>query len=154
MGEDPNVHIFVVKQGDFDYRALMNWMRLPSLVREAAANADFWIDEHPDKVWIIAADVRLGMIRAFCAYEHSRVPGIDVQLVDGYEVSWSWDDDYYQVVHMVRDELVRGFSCAAFIYIDPWDLYPESQGWQMVDSGATDDDMKEWYLVTTPCLTV
>lgn len=127
-----DVEILILHCGDPRYEAVIGGLRrdveLLDLMWQAAESR---LDEHPDKVWIVAAEG--GRALAWAAYR----PGpddIEVQAVNSFERPEVWDTDWYGIVYAVRHELIRHHSAITYVYDEPLDLHLWD-GWVCTDDG-------------------
>lgn len=126
--------IVIVQQGDDRYEPVIGVLRADrNLLDLMWTAAESRLDEHPDKVWIVAVDPPDRAL-AWCAYESTAQPG-RVKCVNSFERPESWDNDLYALVYEVRQELLHLLDLTAdtFIFDDPMDLHagwtPFADGW-------------------------
>lgn len=133
---DPTVEILILQMGDDRYEDTVGRLRADRELRhEMWQAAESRLDEHPDKIWVIAHRLGEGAL-AWCAYEPSTEPGYELKLVNSYERPWSWSQDWYAVVYEVREVLTAGHACVSYIYAEPLEVHT---GWQVTAEGDSDE---------------
>jgi len=119
-----DAEILILRQGDPRYETVMARLRGDKrLLDEMWQAAESELDERDGKTWVVAVRVHDGQPVAWAAYEPSDRDGVDIKLVNSYEIPASWDDDWYLICHEVRHELTRAYSCETFVFDDPLDLF-------------------------------
>jgi hypothetical protein len=139
--------VLIVQLGDPRYEEVLGRLRADrALLELMRVQAGFDLVEHPEKVWIIAVDPT-GQPLAWCAYEPSDEPGIDVKCVDSCERPECWDEDVYLVVYTARHELIRQHRAVTYIYPEPVELH-ETDGWAVTGTGISREPgmpERRWY---------
>lgn len=116
--------ILILRRGELRYESVFAQLRADqALLDEMWQAAESELDEHDDKVWVIAVRAYDGRPVAWATFEPSDTPGIDIKLVNSYEVPSSWDDDWYLAVHEVRHLLTEAYTCETFVFDDPLQLF-------------------------------
>lgn len=115
--------IMILQQGDPLYGPVLGGLRadteLLDLMWQAAESR---LDEHPDKVWIVAVGPGHRAL-AWCAYQPYNGGDIEIQCTNSFERPECWDDDLYGIVYQTRHELIRDHSAITYVYNEPLDLH-------------------------------
>ncbi|MEV0732322.1 hypothetical protein [Polymorphospora sp. NPDC050346] len=131
------MEILILCEGDPRYEEVIGGLRddqdLLDLMWQAAESR---LDEHPDKVWIVAVDGARAL--AWCAYQPATDPRAQVQAVNSFERPEAWDADWYGVVYAVRHELIRYRAGLTYVYDEIVDLHGWD-GWTPTDDGWSNE---------------
>lgn len=139
--------ILILRQGDPLYEPIIGGLRADTdLLDYMWQAAESRLDEHADKVWIVAA--RNGRALAWCAYEPSAGHAdAGVKCTNSFERPECWDEDLYGIVYQARHEIIRHYRALTYVYGEPLPLHLWD-GWTQVDdgwSGEPDAPSHHWY---------